>query len=232
MQEIRMDTQLANINSQDVSTLICDYLICKHCWIVDRDHTRSRIGSECSTCNNESEGGSLYFPINIHILIDLVQQAYHSKAPVGPITGPQVPEIGTIILICTLREALLNGFLLGHLRAQRVPDALIEKLLSDNKLANQMFGELFTSIVGCKWKNAVVRASEYDKRDYLPTSKVLLDAATIRNEFLHEGRAWDATHEFATACVNNMPSLMALFVALHNVYIRPLRAIMPSQSGC
>jgi hypothetical protein len=49
------------------------------------------------------------------------------------------------------------------------------------------------------------------------------DAATIRNEFLHEGRAWQATRQIATDCVNAMPSLVALFVALHNVYVHPLQ---------
>src|SRR3990167_8799456 len=93
-------------------------------------------GYRCIVCGGESEGGSGYFPINIHILVDLVQQAYHSTTPVGPISGPQVPGSGTVLFFCTLREALLNTFLLNHLRAQRVPENLIDKLLDDNKLAS------------------------------------------------------------------------------------------------
>jgi hypothetical protein len=218
-----MNTQLAEIDTQDASTLVCDYFICRDCGVIDRDYSRMQAGSKCSTCGRESDAGRLPFPISVHILVDLVQQAYHSTAPVGPISGPQVPGIGTVLLFCTLREALLSSFLLNHLRAQRIPEPLVAKLLSDNKLASQKFGGLFTSVVGCKWEAAVKAASEYDNRDYSDDSKLMREAATIRNEFLHEGRAWAATHEFATACVNSMPSLVALFVSLHNVYVHPLQ---------
>lgn len=219
-----MALQLADIDTQDASTLVCDYLICGNCGIIDRDHSRMRRGNKCSTCGKESEAGRLAFPINVHILVDLVQQAYHSKAPIGPISGPQVPSIGTILLFCTLREALLNGFLINRLRVQRVPAPLIEKLLSDNKLASQKFGGLFTSVVGCKWENAVTEASRQAAVNFAPTSNLMRDAAAIRNEFLHEGGAWQATRQVATDCVNAMPSLSALFVALHNVYVHPLQS--------
>jgi len=216
-------TQLAEIDTQDASTLVCDYLVCGNCGIIDRDHSRMRKGSKCSTCEKESEAGRLAFSINIRILVDLVQQAYHSTAPVGPISGPQVPNIGTVLLFCTLREALLNGFLINRLRAQHVPKPLMEKLLGDNRLASQKFGELFTSVVGCKWENAVAEASRYTAGDFTSASNLMRDAATIRNEFLHEGRAWQATREFATNCVNAMPLLVGLFVALHNLYVHPLQ---------
>lgn len=214
--------QLSEIETQDASTLVCDYLVCKHCGIIERDHDRMRSGHRCATCNGESEAGRLAFPVSIHILVDLVQQAYHSKAPVGPISGPQVPSIGTVLFFCTLREALLNTLLLSHLRSQNVPAPLIERLLEDNKLAGQKFGELFTSVFGVKWKVAVPRASSHEGVDFEPVSNLMLRAAGIRNEFLHEGRGWGATQEFATECVNSMPALVSLFVALHNVYVHPL----------
>lgn len=218
-----MTTQLADIDRQDASTLVCDHLICAHCGIIDRDHSRIRRGSKCSTCGKESEGGRLAFPISIHILVDLVQQAYHSTAPVGPISGPQVPSIGTILLFCTLREALLNWFLVRRLRAQGVPPAIVEKLLADNRLANQKLGDLFTSALGCKWEEAVAEASRSVAGDFAPISKLMRNAATIRNTFLHEGQAWEATREIATECVNAMPLLVGLFATLHNVYVRPLQ---------
>lgn len=49
------------------------------------------------------------------------------------------------------------------------------------------------------------------------------NAAAIRNTFLHEGQAWEATKEIATECVNAMPLLVELFATLHNVYVRPLQ---------
>jgi hypothetical protein len=163
----------------------------------------------------------MLFPISIHILVDLVQQAYHSSAPVGPISGPQVAGIGTVLFFCTLREALLSVFLLNHLRAQHIPQTLIDKLFDDNKLANQKFGDLFTSIVGDKWNDAVVKASALAAADFREASELMRSAATMRNEFLHEGHAWEASDAFARSCVNAMPQVISLFVALHNVYVYP-----------
>jgi len=215
-------TRLSEIDDQIASSLACDHLICQGCGVVDRDHSRMRVGSRCSTCNAESESGCLYFPISIHILVDLAQQAYHSTAPVGPLDGPQAQGISTILFFCALREALLNRFLFSHLRAQRVPERLIEKLLDDNKLASQKFGDLFSSVVGSKWDVAVDDASKHTGRNFQAVSELMKQAASIRNEFLHEGTAWSASYEVATECVDAMPSLVALFVSLHNVYIHPL----------
>jgi hypothetical protein len=95
-------------------------------------------------------------------------------------------------------------------------------LLDDNKLANQKFGDLFTSILGQKWDEAVTEASKHAGEDFESVSQLMKQAASIRNEFLHEGTAWSATLDVATACVDSMPALASLFVALHNIYIHSL----------
>ena len=215
---------IAEIDSQDISTLICDFMICKLCGEVDREHSRMTANSLCPVCKKPAGVARLYYPINVHILVDLVQQAYHSNAPVGPISGPQTPVVGTILFFCTLREALLNHFLLEFLRAEHVKTSLIEKMLDDNKLASQKFTSLFSAVIGKSWGDAVSEASAYDANDYRPVSDLMKSAASIRNEFLHEGTGWSATREFATECVNSLPALFGLFVALHNIYIRPLLA--------
>jgi hypothetical protein len=215
--------KLSSIDTQDASTLVCNHLECVSCGVIDRDYARSRRGHLCGTCGSPSEAGRLAFPISIHILVDLVQQAFHSTAPVGPISGPQVGGIGTVLFFCTLREALLNWFLSRHLLVQRVPERLREKLMDDNKLASQKFGDLFTSVVGERWNEAVSKASAYDEREYLAISELMRQAAAMRNEFLHEGTAWTASPDFAETCVNGLPDLVSLFVALNNVYIHALR---------
>lgn len=215
---------LAEIDNQDISTLVCDFMICKRCGEVDRDHSQMRTNSLCPVCEKPAGVARLYYPINIHILVDLVQQAYHSYAPVGPISGPQAPAIGTILYFCTLREALLNHFLLEFLRAENVKTSLIEKMFDDNKLASQKFTSLFSAVVGKRWSDAVGEASAHDVNDYRPVSDLMKSAANIRNEFLHEGTGWSATRDVATECVNSLPALFGLFVALHNIYIRPLLA--------
>ena len=214
---------LSEIDNQDASLLVCNHLICTHCEIMDRDHDRVRAGHACSICGAISKGGRLAFPISIHILVDLVAQVYHSGSPVGPIDGPQAPTIGTVLFFCALREGLLSHFLLAHLRAQQVPEPLIERLMDDNKLASQKFGPLFKSITGVSWRAAIAAVSEKTGIDFEPVSSRMKEAAGIRNTFLHEGQAWQLLPTHATACVDSMPRLFQLFAALHNQYIHPLR---------
>jgi len=212
---------LADVDNQDASTLVCDFMICGRCGIVDRKHSRIVANSLCPACHQPAGVARLYYPISVHILVDLAQQSYHSTAPVGPISGPQAPAVGAILFFCTLREVLLNHFLLALLRAEGVKTTIIEKLMDDNKLASQKFTGLFSSVVGKSWKEAVLEASSFDGTDYQPVSDLMLSAASIRNEFIHEGTGWAATREVATNCINSMPAMFGLFVALHNIYVRP-----------
>ncbi len=215
-------TTLSEIDDQDASTLICDFMICARCGIVDRERSRIRADSLCPACGQRAGVARLYYPVSIHILVDLVQESYHSYARVGPISGPQTSTIGPILFFCTLREALINHLLLENLRAEGTKQSLIERLLDDNKLAHQKFGALFRAVVGTSWADGVREASLYDGTDYQAVSNLMKLTASIRNDFLHDGAGWSASRELATECVDRLPQLFDLFVALHNVYIHPL----------
>jgi hypothetical protein len=221
---------LAEIKSQSASTLVCGQLVCPACAVVDHDWDRMRCGHLCTTCGTPSEAGRLYFPINIHILVDLMQQAYHSRSPNGPLDGPQGRDVGTILYFCTLREALLNHFLVQMLRAQKVPASLIERLLDDNRLASQKFGNLFASVVGQKWDNAVDQASRRMATNFSPVSHLMRRAAEIRNRFLHEGSAWTVTRDLSTECMNSASLMVQLFVAFHNEFIHSLSSAAPNKT--
>jgi hypothetical protein len=112
----------------------------------------------------------------------------------------------------------LNTFLMNNLRARRVPEPLISKLLEDNRLASQKFGGLFSSVIGVKWDDAVQCVSESSGIEFKSVSLLMRAAAEVRNEFLHEGIAWGVTRSFATQCVDSMGQLVNLFVWLHNEY--------------
>ena len=213
-------TSLADIDNQPASTLACAHLICAACAVVDGDWDRMKRGHKCSTCGIPGEAGHLYFPISIHILVDLTQQAYHSQSPTGPPGGPNGEDVGTVLYFCTLREALLNHFLVGLLKSQKVPVPLIEKLLDDNRLASQKFGGLFASATGKKWSEAVAQVSASSKLQFEPASQLMRHAAELRNQFLHEGAAWSITRAVSTECINAIPLMVELFVALHNDFIR------------
>lgn len=180
-----------------------------------------RKGYSCSVCKAASDTGRLAFSINVHVLVDLVQQSFHSQSPTGPLGPPEGSDIGTVLYYCTLREALLNAFLRELLLAQKIADALIAKLFDDNKLASQKFGGLFAAIVGVKWEQAVAAVSQANGRDFSLVSNLMKRAAALRNEFLHEGRGWGVNREFATECVDSLGDLLNLFVSLHNEYIHP-----------
>ena len=212
---------LADIDNQPASIVVCSHLICASCAVVDRDRGRMKRGHVCSICGVPGEGGRLSFPISIHILVDLIQQAYHSHSPTGPLGGPNGEDVGTVLYFCTLREALLNHFLVGHLRTQKVPVSIIEKLLDDNRLASQKFGGLFASTIGKKWSEAVAHVSVSTRTQFEPVSQLMRRAAELRNLFLHEGAAWSMTRDFSTECINNVPTMVKLFVALHNDFIHP-----------
>lgn len=218
-----MTTNLSDIDSQPLSTLVAFYLTCKSCGVVDSDSGRSRTGHPCSTCLEVGEGGRLAFPISIHVLVDLVQQAYHSASQVGPEKiAPQGENIGTLLYFCALREALLNWFLLGNLRAQQLPTPIVDKLFSDNKLAAEKLNSLFPAVVGVKWNEALASIASQSDPDTKRLDQLMREAAQARNAFMHEGVAWGVDRAFATRCIDALAELTYLFVELHNLYTHPL----------
>lgn len=215
-------TSLSEIDGQPLSTLVCNHLICKTCGVIDRDYGRLKKGYRCTHCQAESDAGSLVFPISIHVLVDLIQQAYHSVSPTGPLDAPQGQDVGTVLFYCSLREALLNTFLVNNLRARNVDQSLISRMLDDNKLASQKFGSLFTSVIGIKWSEAVSALSAAKGKNYSAVSDLMREAAELRNDFLHQGRAWGIDRSIAKRCVDSTGDLVSMFVELHNEYTQPL----------
>jgi len=219
-----MQRKLSEIDFQEASTLVCLYFACSSCGVIDQDRGRARAGHKCSTCGEEGNGARLAFPINMHILVDMAQQSFHATSPLGPISGESSHDIATALHFCTLREALINNFLITNLRARAIPEEIIERLLEDNKLAHQKFGALFSSVINTKWDNAVLTASERDGRDYKTISDLMKQVAEARNRFLHDGNVWGFNREFSEKCIDNLGMMLRLFVALHNIHTHPLTA--------
>ena len=213
---------LSEIDGQPLSMLVCNHLTCKDCGVIDRDYDRLKKGHLCKHCNAPSEAGRLAFAINIHVLVDLVQQAYHSQSPTGPLDAPQGQDVGTVLFYCSLREALLNTFIVTNLRTRNIDEALISRMLEDNKLASQKFGGLFTSVMGIKWNDAISDLSRTRAKNYTAVSALMREAAELRNEFLHEGKAWGINRDLAKRCVDSIGQLVSMFVELHNEYTQPL----------
>lgn len=213
---------LSKIDSQRLHTLVSNHFICKNCGVIDRDSDRLKKGYPCKHCNAPSQGGRIAFPLHIQVLVNLVQQAYHSKSSTGDPTAPQGRDVGTVLFYCSLREALLNNFIVTNLRTRSIEEALISRMLDDNKLASHKFGGLFTSVIGTKWKDAISNLSRTRAKDYMAVSELMQEAADLRNEFLHEGDAWRINRNLAKRCVDSLGQLVSMFVELHNEYTHPL----------
>jgi hypothetical protein len=113
-------------------------------------------------------------------------------------------------------------FLINNLRARNIDEALISRMLDDNKLASQKFGGLFTSVIGVRWNEAISELSRLKEEDYASVSDLMRESAELRNEFLHEGIAWGINRDLAKRCIDSVGKLVSMFVALHNQYTQPL----------
>ena len=190
---------------------------------MDRDHERGRMGRLCSHCSTEGECGRLAFPGNINLLVDLAQEMFHYEALAGSRVEyrPQGRDVGTVLILCSLREALLINFFVENLLAKKVERQLIERLLNDNRSTNQRLNKLFPSVVGVKWKQAIESLSDKHAMNFSDVSSLMEEAAKERNNFLHEGSPWRISRDLPKRCIDSLFVWMSLFVALHNQYTQP-----------
>lgn len=153
-----------------------------------------------------------------------MQEVYHSEAPelFRDHPTPRGCDVNTLLIFCSLREALLTNFLVENLLAKRVDRELIQRLLADNKSTRQRIDKLFPSVVGAKWETAVTQLSQKNRADYEDVSSFIKEAASERNKFIHEGTPWGITRDLSKRCINSLWMMVSLFVALHNEYTQPV----------
>ncbi len=214
-------TKLSDIDDQRLSSLIGDFMICKRCGIVDREHSRIKVDNPCPSCHKPAGRAQLYFHLNIQILIDLIQQAYNSKSPPTGETEPNSSNVAVVIFFCALREALLEHLFIYLFSARKTSEPKAEKLLKDNRLFNQKLSTLFPELIGLSWDKAIENIASANRMDFCSVSVFMKNMANLRNKFIHEGSVWGITKEIATDCVNNTFGMLQLFVALHNAYVQP-----------
>ncbi len=66
-----------DIQDQPLSSIFTDFYICQSSNIVDHNSDRLAVGFQCPICHSPSPSGSVYFPIAVSALIDLMQEFYH-----------------------------------------------------------------------------------------------------------------------------------------------------------
>ena len=163
----------------------------------------------------------MYFHFGIHVLIDIIQTAYHS-APLPSIRDSAIDStkaryISVIVLFCTLREALADHLILEASRAAKIKKSIYERLIADNRNYSQKQNNLIPSLIGKKW-NAV--CAELGPK-YVTLNETLKTIAAKRNKFVHEGKVYCVSEDDAISCMESIPSLLELFVRIHNKYVQP-----------
>jgi hypothetical protein len=215
-----MKFDITEIVSQPLSSLTCDFLICLNCRIVDRDQGRIRVGHRCPECGHPGEGGRLYFSINVRILIDLIQEAFHGNAH-RLNKQLNANNISVVIFFCVLREALLENLIMELFVIHQIPQGVRERLLADNRLHSQKQNKLFKSLTGVTWKEAISAVDEHAQLDYSQLDEFVKQAVDHRNRFIHRGSQWSIDRSLSQSCLENAWGLVNLYVSLHNTYVHP-----------
>jgi hypothetical protein len=213
---------LLETKNERYSFLLADYQICQSCHVVDKDKSRTVVGYECPICHKRNQGGRFYFHMGILSLVDLIQEAYHSEYIIDD-TSFETPShtVSIIIFYCALREALIHNFLNELAELMNIPSSLYSRLLSDNKTYAQKQNKLFPSFLELEWKQALVELSKNGNENYADLDIFLKKVADARNTFLHEGDRFVITKMLAVECIDNIDTLLRLYVDLHNHYVHP-----------
>jgi hypothetical protein len=195
------------------------YFICTQCSVVDRDRSRMSAGYPCPICGcTTAAPGRMYFHVNIMVLIDLLEESYDSLKDLEVEENVAAGPVAIVLFFCTLKEALLEHFLRQMFATLKTSDGIRHRLIKDHRLFHEKIQKLLPALVGDKWSEAVVQASQTGKRDFSAVNAVMVEAAEQRNRFLHDASVWDISKELANRCIDSLDDLLRLFVALHNHY--------------
>lgn len=219
---------ILNIKNQSYSTLLADFFICEHCHYVDKSIFRTFVGSKCSICKKPGDAGVIYFSSSITSLLNLIQEAYHSKFIIYDEDENEKIEKSTnshylsiVLFFTTLREVLLQKLLDELYFVNELSKPIYERLLSDNRLYSQKQNKLFHDMTNYSWEEAIKMANSKDVIDYIKLNEFLKYVADERNYFLHKGNGFLITKELAESCILNLSPILNLYVRFHNDFVHP-----------
>ncbi|HEX8843475.1 MAG TPA: hypothetical protein VF791_02470 [Pyrinomonadaceae bacterium] len=220
--------KISEITEQPLGTLIDIFYVCQSCGIVDSDSERGAVGTPCAHCGAKSKGGLSYFGLPVDALINLMQESFHQK-PRQTKSGhslvrDNVHQLAVVIYFSTLGEVLLEHFLRELMWAFQIPTGVRERVLNDNLFSRERVEKVFPSLVNEKWNAVIKELSKNSKLDYEKTVKFYLQVVNARNQFLHRGSKWAISKSMPEECMEEIWSLMNLYVKLHNRYVPAIYA--------
>ena len=218
---------------QSWSDHILSYYLCQSCAYVDTDAMRVQVGHPCPRCSSPSPGGLSYFALPIPTVGDLIGELHplpelDAPDPTARLPIPDSHQFALLVFFCTLAEVLLQHFLQRYMDHLAISLTVQQRLLSDSSGMKRRLDNLFPSIVGVKWNDAVKTVSATSGTDFVQTVTFAAEAAAKRNLLLHLGNQWAIPQEMPERCFNETAPLLRLFVELHNAFLaRPVNPLMP-----
>lgn len=216
---------MKNSASMPTSALV-DYSVCPSCHIVSRGHRKKAREEKCPRCGAPLDGEKLFFPRSAVSLVCLMEEIISLSAGGAggavPSALPQHRAGGVVILYCTLVEVLLQSFLEKFMGKAGIPEKVQIKLFKDNVSVTRRIWELFLAITDVEWKDAVRMLRTSYGVKVLAIVKFYGRATEARNRFFFGGLDAPVPDDLPAQCLEQIPPLLSLFVALHNEYIAKL----------
>lgn len=195
------------------SIALANYEKCENCFGVTK-YQLPKAG--CSLCKYESSKHTLYFHINIMVLLDLLEETYKVHPESDTKDRPDSKNVNIILIFSALKEALLEHLLKNLMDHLKLPMSIRERLASDNRLFGEKINKLFVALTGIKWNEAIIEINKYNECNYISVSDAMKEIGMLRNNFLHTGSAWSIGSNEVDLCVNNLREMIDLFVSIHN----------------
>jgi hypothetical protein len=183
-------------------------------------------GYLCPVCKMPGDTGHMFFDVNILTLIDLIQEAFHTKpwkSSESEANNINAHSLSVLIFFCTLREVLLERLIYDLMVMHKLQESIRERLYDDNRTYSDRMNRLVPSLLGKKsWKEIIRILQRQTGNDHKEINDFLKTASDMRNEILHEGNKWVFEGHMKNDCLENIPSLLGLYVDFHNVFIHPV----------
>jgi len=223
---IGVQRKLSEIRRQGLQMVVGTFFKCQHCHIMDHDMDRMVRGHPCRSCETPSNGAQMVYSYRELDLVEMIQASFHAPTPNEqhlPGFDTAHREAAVLTYVCTLREVLLTSLIERWANARGMTCEEVERSLKSFRSFSSRRSRLIPSWSGLGWDAMVeLEASEVNP-DFLNLELAMNRAATARNKFLHEGRAYaNIDRNLATLCLDSLFHLFAFYAALHNRYVRPL----------
>lgn len=217
-----MNNSTLTIDKQRLSTVISSYWLCKACGFASDDMRVARVGSSCSHCGSPSHGGVLFFPMGVHVMIDLMQEFYHLHPEDSLIhdaltSNRQHHQLAIIVFYCSLGELLLEHFLSTLMETLNLPQRIQDRLLADVSIEKRL--ALFRLLTNCSFSDSVKQLDNPPSNDFQRVYLYYIEIRDKRNSFLHAGNPFVMETTMPEQCLIDAPILIMLFISLHNKYV-------------